>query len=166
MDQTFSPRTEDKMANVRKVVVSGFFDPIHQGHIFYLRDAKQHGDYLIAILNTDEEAIQKKGYVFQIYEEREAILESIKYVDLVIKNFLNSYGTVSESLREIYETFGKFIFCKGGDRVESNMPESELNFCKQAGIPIIYNVGGGKIQSSSELVKSHRIHEYLFGRRE
>ena len=62
-------------------VVSGGFDPIHSGHISYLKAAKEIGDYLIVALNSDEWLINKKKKVFMSFEERKNILSNIECVD-------------------------------------------------------------------------------------
>ena len=76
-----------QMNEKRKVVVavSGGFDPLHRGHILYLRAAKQLGDYLVDLLNSDEFLSRKKGKPFMGFEERKEILEYIRYVDEVVR---------------------------------------------------------------------------------
>jgi glycerol-3-phosphate cytidylyltransferase len=130
------------------VAVSGGFDPVHMGHVYHLRDAKKLGDHLLVILHSDQWLINKKGYYFMRYEERKVILESIRYVDEVVPT-VDDKSSVYKSL----EHYSPDIFAKGGDRTEIQMPKEELAICKKCGIKIVYNVGGGKIQSSSELVK-------------
>ena len=65
-------------------VVSGGFDPIHSGHISYLKSARNISDYLIVALNSDDWLIKKKKKVFMTYSERQSILENIEYVDEII----------------------------------------------------------------------------------
>jgi len=133
------------------VAVSGFYDPIHIGHIRNFKKAKALGDYLIVFLQTDQHCIQKKGYVFMPYEERKEILESLKSVDKVVKT-IDKDLTIAKTL----EKYKPNILAKGGDRKETNMPSSELEICKRLNIQIIYGVGGEKIQSSSWLVNRLR----------
>lgn len=134
----------------RKVVVAtgGGFDPLHEGHVRLFREAKQLGDILVIMLNSDEQLIKKKGNTFYPSQnERKEIVESIKYVDKVIidpgKNI-----TCEEALKLIKPD----ILAKGGDRTSGSMPEIELKVCKELGCKIIYNVGGEKVQSSSWLL--------------
>lgn len=82
------------------------------------------------------------------YEERKEIILSIKYVDSVVK-VIDSDMTVARTLALIKPD----IFAKGGDRTEKNIPKAEQDICKKLGIQIVYGVGGGKIQSSSWLIK-------------
>ncbi len=127
------------------VAASGYFDPIHIGHIEYLEKAKKLGTKLIVILNTDEQAILKKGYVFMPLEERRKIVESLKFVDEVFIS-IDKDKSVCKSLEAIKPN----IFAKGGDRTVSNIPEVDI--CNKHNIKIIDGLGE-KLQSSSELVK-------------
>ena len=130
------------------VAVSGGFDPVHIGHIRSIRDASQLGDKLMVILTRDDQLIRKKGYCFMPYEERKEVMENIKGVDIVVPN-VDANITSNESL----EYYRPNIFAKGGDRTEDNMPEIEKRLCRKIGCKIVYGIGGGKIQSSSSLVK-------------
>lgn len=129
------------------VAVSGGFDPIHVGHIRHIRSAKSKGDFLIVFLQPDSWLMRKKGYVFMPYEERKEILESLRWVDMVVQ--------VEDKGDTVVETLKKYkpdIFAKGGDRTPDNMPKEEIDVCAQEGIEIVYGAGGDKVQSSSWLV--------------
>ena len=130
-----------------KVVVSGYFDPLHVGHIEYLELAKRlAGDgKLIVVLNNDEQAILKKGKVFMPLEERRKIIQAIKYVDEVYVS-IDTDLSVCKSLQVIIPD----VFANGGDRHEGNIPEVEI--CNELGIKIIDGLGE-KIQSSSNLIE-------------
>ncbi|MBR3300960.1 MAG: glycerol-3-phosphate cytidylyltransferase [Clostridia bacterium] len=70
---------------MKRVITYGTFDLLHYGHINLLRRAKMFGDYLIVALSTDEFNEHKKGKkTYFSYEQRKSLLESIRYVDLVI----------------------------------------------------------------------------------
>ena len=69
---------------MKLIIVSGGFDPIHSGHIAYFESAKSHGDKLVVALNSDSWLEKKKGKFFMPFDERKAIVESIKFVDQVI----------------------------------------------------------------------------------
>ena len=129
------------------VAVSGGFDPLHRGHILYLRAAKQLGDYLVVLLNSDEFLKRKKGKPFMEFNERKEILESIRYVDEVVR-VIDKDDSVALTL----ELVNPDIFGKGGDRVKKNLPKSEIDACQRLGIRLVFGVGGGKIQSSSWLL--------------
>lgn len=146
----------------KKIVVAtcGGFDPVHIGHVRLFEEAKKLGDELVVILNNDNWLLQKKGFVFMPQEERKEILESIKYVDKVVytKHPKNPEDmSVCEELADLKPD----IFAKGGDRdkKDAKKPTSSLNpeirLCDSLGIKVVFNIGrGGKVQSSSELVKS------------
>jgi D-beta-D-heptose 7-phosphate kinase/D-beta-D-heptose 1-phosphate adenosyltransferase len=141
--------------NVIKVCTSGFFDPIHVGHIEYLELAKEFADKisifygkqskLYVLVNTDNQAINKKGYCFMPMAERIKIVKSLKCVDDV-KKVIDNDSTVCQTLLEFKPNF----FVKGGDRIANNIPEAKI--CDELGVGLVYGLGD-KIQSSSELVK-------------
>jgi D-beta-D-heptose 7-phosphate kinase/D-beta-D-heptose 1-phosphate adenosyltransferase len=130
----------------KRVCISGFFDPIHPGHIRYIQEASKLGD-VIVILNTDPQLMMKKGYVFMPFEERKEVLQSIKGVKEVIDCIDKDY-TSSKTL----ELIKPDMFLKGGDRRLDNIPEKDI--CEKLGIEMIFGVGGyDKPQSSSWLVE-------------
>jgi len=135
-------------AKEKIIAVSGYFDPLHIGHIEYLKLAKALGDKLIVILNNDKQCILKKTGYFMPQEQRKTILEAIKYVDEVYVS-IDTDKTVCKSL----EVVKPDIFAKGGDRYKDEIPEADI--CKKLGIKIIDGLGK-KIQSSSELVEKSR----------
>lgn len=127
------------------VCISGGFDPLHVGHMRHIQEARNYGD-VVVILNSDAWLKKKKGYVFMPYEERKEILMGIAGVFSVVP-VDDSDGTVLKALRRINPTF----YCKGGDRGPDNTPEIEL--CMALGITPVFDVGGGKDQASSVLVR-------------
>jgi D-beta-D-heptose 7-phosphate kinase/D-beta-D-heptose 1-phosphate adenosyltransferase len=131
--------------NKKIVAVSGGFDPIHIGHVRMIRESSEHGD-VVVIANSDEWLVRKKEYVFMPFEERKEILMSIKGVVSVIKAE-DDDNTVCQSLKALKPD----IFANGGDRKQTNTPEMKV--CEDLGIEMLWNVGGGKIQSSSWLVE-------------
>tara|TARA_R100000995_G_scaffold82904_1_gene57617 strand:- start:333 stop:812 length:480 start_codon:yes stop_codon:yes gene_type:complete len=128
------------------VIVSGGFDPLHAGHVRMIIDAARHGN-VIVVANSDAWLKRKKGYIFMPFEERSQILASIKGV-LRVEAVDDSDDSVCEALRRIKPTY----FANGGDRTNTNTPEIEL--CNEMGIELLWNIGGDKIQSSSDLVKA------------
>jgi len=132
---------------MKKVVASGYFDPIHVGHIKYLQEAKKLGDKLIVIINNDFQAKRKKGKPFMRETERAVIVGELKCVDSV-RISLDTDETVCNTLRAIHPD----IFANGGDRTSDEVPETEV--CRELGIEMVFGVGGKKIQSSSNLIKN------------
>ncbi len=147
MEEKERGKEEKEKENGKETVVcvSGYFDPIHRGHIEYLRMASDLGDRLIAILNNDKQAIAKKGFVFMPMDDKIAVLKAIRYVDEVVVS-IDEDQTQCRTL----EMLKPDIFAKGGDRYAYEIPEAEV--CRRLGIRIIDGLGP-KIQSSSELVK-------------
>jgi len=136
----------DEEKNKMKIVaVSGYFDPIHVGHIELLELASKIGDKLIVILNNDKQAELKKGKCFMPVEERKKILEAIKYVDEVFVS-IDEDKSVCKSLEVVHPD----VFAQGGDRHFGEVPEYEI--CQKLGIEMTDGLGE-KIQSSSDLVK-------------
>ena len=129
----------------KTVMLSGGFDPIHIGHVRMILGAQEYGDSLTVALNSDEWLMRKKGYVFMPWTERAEIILSIRGVDKVVP-VSDDDGSVCSAIREHRPD----IFANGGDRKNNNTPEVSL--CEQLGIDMVWNVGGGKIQSSSDLV--------------
>ena len=132
---------------MKVIVVSGWFDPIHIGHIEYFKMAKNLGDKLIVILNNDEQSKLKegKGSSFMPLEERKIILQALQDVDEVFIS-IDKDISVIESLKALHNQQTIHIFAKGGDRHIHEIPET--NICRELGIDIVDGMGK-KIQSSS-----------------
>ena len=125
------------------VAVSGYFDPIHVGHIEYLKLAKQLGDKLVVIVNNDFQARIKKGKSFMNEIDRVEIVASLKCVDEVFLS-IDRDLSVCKSLEFIQPN----IFANGGDRKLDEIPETRI--MKKYGIKMVDGLGI-KIRSSSDL---------------
>ena len=130
------------MKEGRTVVASGYFDPIHVGHIEYLEMAAKFGDKLVVIVNNDNQAALKKGAPFMTEEDRLKIVSSLKCVDEVFLS-IDEDSTVCRSLQAVNPD----IFAKGGDRFIDEIPEATT--CKEIGAEIVDGLGM-KIRSSSD----------------
>jgi len=128
---------------MKKVAISGYFDPIHIGHLEYIKLARELGDYLIVIVNNDKQAVLKKGKSFMCEDDRLQIVSQIKGVDEAVMS-IDEDGTVCKTLDSIKPN----IFANGGDRSNSEIPEFKI--CKENNTEVIDGLGG-KIRSSSEL---------------
>lgn len=136
---------------MKKVVVSGGFDPVHIGHLKLLEESRKLGDYLTVILNSNNFLKQKKGFIFMTFEERKKILLGFSCVDRVVK-CIDKDETVCQTLLNLKKKNQVDIFANGGDRKNKNdIPE--YNICRDNDIQMIFDVGGGKIQSSSNLIE-------------
>ena len=125
------------------VATSGYFDPLHVGHIECLELARKLGDKLIVIINNDLQAKLKKGKSFMNENDRMKIVSALKCVDHVFLS-IDKDKTQCESLRYLKPD----IFAKGGDRTSDEIPEAKV--CKEFNIKIIDGLGK-KIRSSSNL---------------
>tara|TARA_B100000767_G_C19604741_1_gene467229 strand:- start:87 stop:854 length:768 start_codon:yes stop_codon:yes gene_type:complete len=134
---------------MKLVIVSGGFDPIHSGHIAYFRSAKSHGDKLIVALNSDAWLEKKKGKFFMPFDERKAIVESIKFVDEVISFEDDRSGSCTNALEKIKNLYPDDViyFANGGDRDKKNIPEMSVS-----GVNFIFSVGGDNKKNSSSWI--------------
>lgn len=135
------------------VIISGYFNPLHIGHINYIKEAKNFGDYLIAIVNNDEQVKVKGSFPFMPEYERVKITKAIRHIDEVFLS-VDKNKSVCESLEALAKMHKgcELFFANGGDRNQSNIPEVEI--CKKFKIKFIDNVGGNKVQSSSVLLNN------------
>ena len=140
------------MSKKKAIIVSGYFNPIHKGHLEYINNAKALADRLFVIVNSDYQRELKGSKEFQDEEERMIIVSNIKAVDQVVLS-IDKDRTVCETLRKIAEEFGEeydLAFANGGDQDNESIPESPV--CEEVGIILIDGLGD-KIQSSSWLLK-------------
>ena len=137
---------------MKAVIVSGYFNPLHKGHLEYLNHAKEIADKLIVIVNNDHQRELKGSNAFQDEEERVIIISNLKAVDEVVLS-IDQDRTVCETIRHISEKFGKeydLTFANGGDQSNKIIPEVPV--CQELGIALIDGLGE-KIQSSSWLLR-------------
>jgi cytidyltransferase-like protein len=130
----------------KTVCISGYFDPLHVGHLEYIKLSKNlvgPNGKLIVIVNSDHQAQLKKGKYFMPCKERIEILKAIKYVDEVIES-IDTDRTVCKTLEQIKPDY----FCNGGDQFNDNIPEAPI--CQKLNIQLVDSLGL-KIQSSSWL---------------
>lgn len=143
---------------MRIAVISGYFNPLHTGHLDYIKAASQRGDRLIVIVNNDEQVKLKGSKAFMNENDRMRVVSAIKGVDEVILS-IDTDASVVQTLSSIYNKyavdyfFESMIFANGGDRKKDNSPEEE--YCSWRQIKTVYNVGGGKTQSSSSLLEAN-----------
>ncbi len=136
----------------KAIIVSGYFNPIHKGHIEYFNNAKDLADELFVIVNSDLQRELKGSKEFQKEDERLFIVQNIKAVDKAMIS-VDKDRTVCESIRTIFKTYGQqyqLSFANGGDQDNNSIPEAPI--CNQLNIKLIDGLGD-KIQSSSWLLK-------------
>jgi len=130
------------------IIVSGYFNPLHKGHIEYFKMAKKLGDLLYVIVNNDNQRKLKGSKEFMNQNERKIIIGELKVVDKVILSIDND-KTVCKTIENIYNKHSnkhEIVFANGGDQSNVSIPESAI--CNKYGIELIDGLGK-KIQSSS-----------------
>ena len=140
------------MKKQKAIIVSGYFNPIHKGHLEYFNNAKAMADQLFVIVNNDNQRELKGSKEFQDENERMIIVSNIKAVDKAILS-IDTDRTVCATIKMIAEQFGnKFElgFANGGDQNNDTIPERSV--CKEMNVTLIDGLGD-KIQSSSWLLK-------------
>ena len=134
------------------MIVSGYFNPIHKGHIEYFNNAKALADELFVIVNNDHQRGLKGSKEFQLETERVFIVSNIKSVDHCVLS-IDEDRTVCKTIENIALDFGseyELSFANGGDQNNNTIPEADI--CRQYNIELIDGLGD-KIQSSSWLLK-------------
>ncbi len=149
-------KNKRKVENKNKLIVavSGYFNPLHVGHLEMMEKAKRLGDYLVVIVNNDKQVRLKGRVSFMNEKDRVKIIKAIKWVDEVVLS-MDSYKWENGEI-PIVKTLAKVkpnIFANGGDRRKdlANIPESEI--CRKLNIKIVDGLGK-KIRASSELIAS------------
>jgi cytidyltransferase-like protein len=150
-------RYEELKKNKKIVMTSGYFDPLHHGHVELFKLSKQLGDYLIVVINNDIQTKMKKGYVFMPAEDKAKIIIEFACVDEVFIS-IDEDELIMNGVRHIpqcktLEFMKPHIFAKGGDRYAYEIPETPV--CRKNEIEIIDGIGA-KVQSSSELVRKSK----------
>ncbi|WP_298766075.1 adenylyltransferase/cytidyltransferase family protein [uncultured Polaribacter sp.] len=135
----------------KAIIVSGYFNPIHKGHLEYFNNAKAMADELIVIVNSDMQRALKGSKEFQKEDERLFIVQNIKAVDKAIIS-IDKDRTVRQSIAHLHKTYTKdydLAFANGGDQNNDSIPEAPI--CKELNIDLIDGLGD-KVQSSSWLL--------------
>ena len=139
------------------VIASGYFNPVHRGHIDYLTQSKELGDKLFVIVNNDQQRQMKGSKEFMNEDERKLIIETLKPVDWAVVSIDKDNRQVDKSIEMIHmlykDEFENFIFTNGGDQTEQTIAEDVI--CRKLGIKMVFGLGD-KIQSSSWLLKDKK----------
>ena len=135
----------------KAIIVSGYFNPIHKGHLEYFHNAKKLADELFVIVNSDYQRSLKGSKEFQDEQERIFIVSNIKSVNKAILS-IDQDRTVCRTIEKIADEYGQnylLSFANGGDQNNDTIPEKPI--CEKLGITLVDGLGG-KIQSSSWLL--------------
>jgi len=140
------------MSQPKAIIVSGYFNPLHKGHLELFKNAKAAGDQLWVIVNSDLQRALKGSKEFMDQDERLLIVSAIGIVDkaLISKDkYKNQCATLAD-LADKYSSKYELYFANGGDQNNDSIPEVPV--CKKKGIGLLEGLGD-KIQSSSWLLK-------------
>lgn len=132
-------------------IVSGGFDPIHEGHIEMIKSSAAASDGVIVLANSDAWLCRKKGKNFHSMQTRRAILENLKGVIDVIE-FDDSDNSASDGIRKVRAKYPNehLVFANGGDRGKDNIPEGPV--CQECHVDLIFGVGGDNKANSSSWI--------------
>ena len=143
------------MSGPEKVaIVSGYFNPIHIGHLRMIKAARAVAPHLVVIVNNDQQQLLKKGRILMTEDDRLAIVAELRSVDEAFVA-IDADGTVVDSLRRVRELHpeAELLFCNGGDRSHAqDVPSAETHLTDEIGLQMVYGVGGeDKADSSSRI---------------
>ena len=139
----------------KAIIVSGYFNPIHKGHIELFHNAKLYGDKLIVIVNNDKQRLLKGSKEFMLEEERLLIINELEVTDIVMLS-IDKDSTVCKTIEKVYNNYSNLYnlyFANGGDQDNKSIPE--VSTCDNLGIKLLEGLGD-KIQSSSWLLNKSK----------
>ncbi|MDA8658132.1 adenylyltransferase/cytidyltransferase family protein [Flavobacteriaceae bacterium] len=140
------------MSKPKAIIVSGYFNPLHKGHLELFQKAKASGDQLWVIVNSDHQRALKGSKEFMLEDERLIIVSAIEIIDKALIS-IDQDKTQCATLADLADKFSseyELYFANGGD--QNNDTISEVSVCKEKGIGLLEGLGE-KIQSSSWLFK-------------
>jgi cytidyltransferase-like protein len=132
-------------------IVSGGFDPIHEGHIEMIRESARASDGVIVLANSDNWLCRKKGKNFYTFQTRKTILENIKGV-IDVLDFDDSDNSASDGIRKARRKYpdAHLVFANGGDRGKDNISETAI--CQKCHVDLVFGVGGNNKANSSSWI--------------
>ena len=142
----------------RIAIVSGYFNPLHIGHLRMIKAARELAPHLVVIVNNDKQQLLKKGRILMTEDDRQAIVAELRCVDEAFVA-VDDDSTVVNSLRKVRERYpdAELLFCNGGDRSHAeDVPSAETHLTEEIGLEMVYGVGGEEKSDSSS-----RINEEL-----
>ena len=141
------------MSKPKAIIVSGYFNPLHKGHLELFQKAKANGDQLWVIVNSDFQRQLKGSKEFMLEDERLIIVGAIGIVEKVLIS-IDKDKTQCATLADLADQYSnqyELYFANGGDQNNDSIPEAPV--CKEKGIGLLEGLGD-KIQSSSWLLKN------------
>ena len=143
------------------VIISGFFNPLHGGHLDLIEGAAKLGDRLVVIVNNDIQQVMKKDKIILSEQNRARLMGALRDVDEVIMSVDTKDGSQTRTLEVVANKYpdDELIFCNGGDRSSTQaLPEPESAICEQYGIQMVFGVGSHEVEKRDS---STRINQAL-----
>ena len=144
------------MSPTKIAIVSGYFNPIHIGHLRMIQAAGELAPHVIVIVNNDKQQLLKKGRILMTEDDRLAIVAELRSVDEAFVA-VDTDATVVASLRRVRELHpeAELLFCNGGDRSHAeDVPSAETHLTDEIGLKMVYGVGGEhKADSSTRIIE-------------
>lgn len=144
---------------MKRVILSGYFNPLHGGHLDMIEEGRRMGDHLIVIVNNDVQQMIKKGKIILPQENRARLIEALRNVDEVVIS-VDEGAPVSDTLRMIADKYpdDELIFGNGGDRNSvEEIPEGEV--AREKNIKLVFGVGGTEKADSSTRINQALGHQ-------
>lgn len=138
------------------VLITGGFDPLHSGHIEYIKSAKSLGDVLVVGLNSDDWLKRKKGQACLPLKDRKAVVENLEGVDMVI-TFNDKDDTAIDAISQVFPNFTKTIFANGGDRSSAASTPEYAKYKNHKKVDFAFGVGGSDKKNSSSSIISNWV---------
>lgn len=132
---------------MKRVIVSGYFNPLHGGHMDMIEGARNWGDYLIVIVNNDDQQLLKKGKIILDHDNRIRLMKALQDVDEVVLSVDKDPGQ-AQTLRKIRDMYpdDELIFANGGDRGVKTLPENEAQAAADCKIRTVFGVGSDEVE--------------------
>jgi glycerol-3-phosphate cytidylyltransferase/D-beta-D-heptose 7-phosphate kinase/D-beta-D-heptose 1-phosphate adenosyltransferase len=150
---------------VKIIIVSGYFNPLHGGHLDMIEAAAAMGDRLIVIVNNDKQQLLKKGKIILDEHNRMRLMKALRVVDEVVLSIDEDPGQ-SRTLRKVREMYpyDELVFANGGDRDSTKaLPENEAAACEECAITAVFGIGSDDVEKrdSSTRINQATGHEAI-----
>ncbi len=144
---------------MKTIIVSGYFNPLHGGHLDMIEDAANRGDKLIVIVNNDKQQMLKKGKIILDEANRTRLMKSLRQVDEVVLS-IDDDATIIKTLEMVANKYpdDELVFANGGDR-STNKVVPEADICKKYNISMIFDAGGTEKSDSSTRINQETGNE-------
>ena len=144
---------------LKRIIISGYFNPLHGGHLDYIEAAKKLGDHLIVVVNNDKAQMIKKGKIILDEDNRMRLMRSLRDVDEVILSIDEDLGQ-AKTLRKVRAMYpdDELLCANGGDRdpAKHAMPEDEQQSCVDCNISTVYGVGSHEVEKRDSSARINR----------